>query len=107
MARAEADFPRLAKLYNVKLGPRKHVAAGYRDIRHNPSIEAMSRAKVLPNNIPVLTKKLVLSTDDHSEICPDLEGMVRLKDGTLLLVNDNDFGVEGVKTEFWKVTVNL
>ena len=33
----------------------------------------------------------------------DLEGMAILSPTELLLVNDNDFGVEGAETEFWKV----
>ena len=95
------------KLYSVKLGSRKRVAVRYRDLAHNPSIEVMSRKNSLAKGIPVLTKQLVLSTDDHPEISPDLEGVARLDDNTLLLVNDNDFGVEGVKTEFWRVKFNL
>ena len=95
------------KFYSVNVGPRKRVAARYRDMAHNPSIEAMSREKSLAKSIPVLSKKLAFSTDDHPEISPDLEGVVRLNGNSLLLVNDNDFGVEGVKTEFWKVTLAL
>ena len=95
------------KLYSVKISPRKRVAARYRDVAHDPSIETMSRTKGLSKSIPVLTKKLVLSTDEHTEISADLEGVLVLGDSMLLLVNDNDFGVEGVRTEFWKVTLDL
>jgi hypothetical protein len=35
---------------------------------------------------------------------PDLEGMALLSDRELLLVNDNDFGIEGVATAFFRVT---
>jgi hypothetical protein len=33
-----------------------------------------------------------------------LEGMVLLAANQLLLVNDNDFGVEGAETAFWRIT---
>jgi hypothetical protein len=52
----------------------------------------------------VLAKDLLLSTDDFPEVAADLEGMVILSPTELLLVNDNDFGVEGAKTSFWRVT---
>ena len=51
----------------------------------------------------MLEKELVLSTDDHPEVSADLEGMTVLPDGTLVLVNDNDFGCEGAETAFWRV----
>jgi hypothetical protein len=52
---------------------------------------------------PLLVKSLLLDTDEHPEIGVDLEGMALLSPRTVLLVNDNDFGVAGVKTQFWQV----
>ena len=54
--------------------------------------------------IPTLAKSLVLSTDDATEIVADLEGMAVLSERELILVNDNDFGTEGVETQFFRVT---
>ncbi|MCE3290755.1 MAG: esterase-like activity of phytase family protein, partial [Caulobacter sp.] len=42
-----------------------------------------------------IAKSLLLSTDDHPQVCADLEGVALLSDRELLLVNDNDFGIEG------------
>jgi hypothetical protein len=53
--------------------------------------------------LPVLAKTLIFSTDDFPEISADLEGMVQISPRQLLLVNDNDFGIEGVATRFWRV----
>jgi hypothetical protein len=55
-------------------------------------------------DVPVLGKTLLFSTDDSPLVPRDLEGLALLDDRTLLLVNDNDFGVEGVETQFWTVT---
>jgi hypothetical protein len=49
-----------------------------------------------------VAKTLLLSTDDHPEICADLEGVARLSDHELLLVNDSDFGIEGAATRFYR-----
>jgi len=54
---------------------------------------------------PDLDKRLIFSTDDFPEIGPDLEGMILLSPHELLLVSDNDFGVEGAETAFWKVNL--
>lgn len=50
-----------------------------------------------------LAKTLIFTSDDAPEIAPDLEGMIALSDRDLLLVNDNDFGIEGVETRFFRV----
>ena len=49
-------------------------------------------------------KHLLLSSDDHPEMGPDMEGMVILSPDTLVMATDNDFGIEGAKTEFWRIT---
>jgi hypothetical protein len=41
--------------------------------------------------------------DDFPEVAADLEGMVLLSASELLLVNDNDFGIEGAETSFWRI----
>jgi hypothetical protein len=51
----------------------------------------------------VLNKVLVFDSDHHPEVSADLEGMTLLDERTLLLVNDNDFGIEGAETAFWRV----
>ena len=51
----------------------------------------------------LLEKTLIFTSDDAPEIVPDLEGMIALSDRELLLVNDNDFGIEGVETRFFRV----
>jgi hypothetical protein len=70
-------------------------------------LERISRTSKLYRvtlDAPVLTKTLVLSTDDWPQIDPDLEGMALLSDRHLLLSTDNDFGVEGRETAFYRVT---
>ena len=51
----------------------------------------------------MLAKRLLFSSDEAPEVGADLEGMAILSPTELLLVNDNDFGVEGAETGFWRV----
>ena len=53
-----------------------------------------------------ITKTLLFTSDDHPEMGPDMEGMALLAPDTLVLVTDNDFGVEGATTEFWRITLD-
>jgi hypothetical protein len=49
-------------------------------------------------------KRLLVSTDEFPEIGPDIEGMTLLSSTELLLASDNDFGVDGAETGFWRVS---
>lgn len=51
-----------------------------------------------------LAKQLVFSSDEHPDVAPDLEGLAMLSPSELLLVTDNDFGVGGAATHFYKLT---
>jgi hypothetical protein len=51
----------------------------------------------------VLSKTLLFSSDDHPEVSADMEGMTYLSDRSLLIVSDNDFGVEDKQTRFFRL----
>jgi len=85
----------------VELDPQSILQPEHLDIRTRPTLEEMSAAHDMM--LPVLAKHLLFSSDDIPEMSADLEGMAFLSSTDLLLVNDNDFGVEGAKTSFWRI----
>jgi hypothetical protein len=87
---------RSTKVYRVALDG----GARAPDLSIAPTLEERSAAD---EPLPALAKTLVLDTDDAPEIGSDLEGMAVLGVRELLLANDNDFGVEGARTGFWRV----
>jgi len=89
------------KLYLVELGDGFAIPTQHAEEATRPTVEQLSAAGEL--DLPVLEKRLLLNTDDHPEIGADLEGMALIDPSTLLLVNDNDFGIEDVETAFWRV----
>jgi Esterase-like activity of phytase len=91
------------KIYRVKMTFDKVAPAALLNPSTRPTLEQMSRKDVGRARIPTLDKTLILSTDDHQEISPDLEGMLLLSPSWLLLSNDSDFGIEGAETVFWRV----
>ncbi|MGZ8998343.1 MAG: esterase-like activity of phytase family protein, partial [Allosphingosinicella sp.] len=92
------------KFYDVQLLPRFIVPSKNSDPETRPTLEQMDDEALESAGITALAKTLVLDTDQAPEICGDLEGAILLTPREMLLVNDNDFGVEGVETEFWLVT---
>lgn len=93
-----------AKFYRIDLLPEHEVPAAYLDRGRRPTLEQLDEAGLAAAGIWPLTKTLILDTDDAPEICGDLEGAVLVSPRALILVNDNDFGVDGVETQFWRVT---
>lgn len=91
------------KLYAVALDTETALAAAHLDPAVRPTIEELSAAGRIDGDLPVLAKTCLLDTDDHPEVGADLEGMALLTPSELLLVSDNDFGVEGAQTGFWRV----
>jgi hypothetical protein len=91
------------KLYLVRLDPDCALPRDHLLPETRPTLEELSARDELADHLPVLGKTLLIDTDDHPEIGRDLEGMALLAADTLLLVSDNDFGVEGAETGFWRV----
>ena len=94
------------KLYAVWLDPSRAAGREHLDTATTPTIEVLSALGELEPQSPVLAKSLVLNTDDFPQVDADLEGLILLSARSLLLVNDNDFGVEGVQTRFWRVDLS-
>ncbi len=85
-------------IYRVSPDDTASTAAQFLDPDHRPTLEQRGQAGCAP----VMAKQLVLSSDDHEQVCGDLEGMLALGDGNLILANDSDYGIEGAETQFWK-----
>jgi hypothetical protein len=90
-----------AKIYRVARSKALALPVEHLEIDTRPTIEELSAGD--PLDLPVLAKTLLFTTDDHPEIAADLEGMAILSPHELLLVTDNDFGVEGAETSFWRL----
>jgi hypothetical protein len=88
------------KVYRVTPSGQLELPAAHFDDSTRPTVEQLSAGEI---GLPVLAKQLLFSSDDAPEVGADLEGMAILSPTELLLVNDNDFGVEGAETGFWRV----
>ena len=88
-----------AKIYRVDLNAAGTEATEI-DIRPAPE-EGPTGSN---SSFPMLTKTLIFTTDDARKVAPDLEGMVMLSDHELILATDNDFGIEGAETCFYRLT---
>ena len=88
------------KLYRVTLDESLALSPEYLDAATRPTIEELSGSGA---PLPALAKDLLFTSDDFPEVARDLEGVAILSATELILVSDNDFGVEGEETSFWRL----
>jgi hypothetical protein len=85
------------KLYEVELDKATNIiGTQWDDAATSPSLEAstVADAKITP-----LPKTLRFDTADFKDIVGKTEGMALLGDGSLLLINDDDYGIAGGRTQ--------
>jgi hypothetical protein len=85
------------KLYEVELDGATDIAGSrWDDAATSPSLEQtdIGTVKIAP------VKKIIrFDTADHGAILGKTEGMALLGDGALVLINDDDFGITGQRTQ--------
>lgn len=91
------------KLYRIDLAGAEAAAPEHLDPATRPTVEELS-GRDEPFPLPVLAKTLLFTSDDAPELPQDMEGMAVLSERELILVNDNDFGVAGAETSFWRLS---
>jgi hypothetical protein len=85
------------KLYEVELTGATDIAASrWDDAATRPTLEQsdLTTAGIVP-----VKKTLRFDTADHPEVVGKTEGMTLLGDGALALINDDDFGISGGRTQ--------
>ena len=84
------------KLYEIELParPTSRALLGRRGDAADPGAERSAAAEIVP-----LKKTLRFDTADHPDVVGKTEGMTLLGDGALALINDDDFGISGGRTQ--------
>ena len=80
---------------NLPARPTSRAPAGTTRRRGRRWSRAISQR---PEIVP-LKKTLRFDTADHPEVVGKTEGMALLGDGALALINDDDFGISGGRTQ--------
>ena len=94
------------KLYAIDLGGATNIlGTAWDDTATAPSLEQVMAADLSGKGVTPVTKKLWLDSSNHPELPEKVEGVAILQDGALVLINDDDFGIEGAKTRIVRLTL--
>lgn len=62
------------------------------------TLPSLEQTRLAEAGITPVGKRLVLDSSRHPELPPKIEGMAFFADGSLMLINDDDFGIDGRRT---------
>ncbi len=93
---------RTTKIYRVDLSAPP-VDPAWRAPGTSPALEELSTRARTTAGVPRLDKQLVFTTDRARKVAEGLEGMAVLSDHELVVSTDNDFGVDGAQTRFYRL----
>jgi Esterase-like activity of phytase len=96
---------RSTRIFAVSLHEDSLVPRLFDNPDYGPGLEWLAADKLAPRGIKPLEKQLIFDTDSISGLPAKIEGMAYLAPQDLLLINDNDFGMEGVRTQLFRVTL--
>jgi hypothetical protein len=86
------------KLYQIDLADATNIhGSPWDEVRTDPTLE--QQANLADANIAPVKKILRFDTADFPKIAGKTEGIALLADGTLALINDDDFGIGGASTQ--------
>lgn len=85
-----------AKLYAINLATGTDILGSpWDDVETSPSLEQVNLAAA---GLRSVTKTLWLDSGTRDDIPSKIEGVAIIAPDTLVLINDNDFGIEGART---------
>lgn len=94
----------VARVYLVDLNQASELPQSFEDEAVRPSLEQMPPQALADQRVTPLAKRLLFRTDGQSYMGARLSGLAVLNPRELVLVSNNDFGIEGGRTQMFRLT---
>jgi hypothetical protein len=94
------------KLHAIDLSAATNIlGADWDKAETSPSLEQIAAADLVAKGITPVSKKLWLDSSTYPELPEKVEGVAIVGGKQLILINDDDFGIEGAKTRIVRLTM--
>jgi len=94
------------KLHAIDLGAATNILGTDWDrAETSPSLEQIAAADLAATGITPVSKRLWLDSSTYPELPEKVEGVAIVDGKELVLINDDDFGIEGAKTRIVRLTM--
>lgn len=94
-----------SRLYSVRLTAENRIPALFDNPDYGPGLEWMDTDQLERRGIVPMNKALVLDSEQVPGLPAKIEGVAVMSPKELVIINDNDFGVDGVRTQMFRVTL--
>lgn len=96
---------RHARFYAVQLSDENRVPRLFDNPEYGPGLEWMDAPQLGLRGVLPLGKSLLLDSEMAAGLPAKIEGLAITGPNELVVINDNDFGVDGVRTQMFRVTL--
>ncbi|KAF0230656.1 MAG: hypothetical protein FD175_1416 [Beijerinckiaceae bacterium] len=94
-----------SRLFLVTMDETNRVPGEFDLPEMNPSLEVLEGEALALRGLVPLPKTLVLDTDAVPGLPAKIEGVAVMAPDELIVVNDSDFGIDGVRTQLFRITL--
>ncbi len=94
-----------SRLFIVTLDEANRIPPEFDSLEMTPSLEVLDGDTLTLRGLSPLPKTLVLDTDLVAGLPAKIEGVAVMAPDELIVINDNDFGIEGVRTQMFRITL--
>jgi hypothetical protein len=94
-----------SRFYLVMLDEANRVPAEFDLAEMAPSLEMLEGEALTLRGLVPLPKTLVLDSDTVTGLPAKIEGVAVMAPDELIVINDNDFGIDGVRTQMFRITL--
>ncbi|MGH9202153.1 MAG: esterase-like activity of phytase family protein, partial [Vicinamibacterales bacterium] len=92
------------KLHRVSFdGATNILGTPWDDTATAPSLEQLSEADLPGQGLAPVGKTLLFDSADYDGLPAKIEGVTFVDDRTMLQINDDDFGIDGARTEIFRL----
>lgn len=95
-----------ARIYAVRLDEASRVPPEFDSLEMSPSLEILEGDALQIRGISPLTKRPVLDLDTIPGLPGRIEGLAILDSSELLIINDSEFGLDGVRNQLFRITLD-
>lgn len=96
---------RHTRFYTIQLTDENRVPRLLDNPEYGPGLEWMEPLQLGIRGVLPVSKSLVLDSEMVTGLPSKIEGMAITGPNELIIINDNDFGVDGVRTQMFRVTL--
>lgn len=94
-----------ARIYAVRLDETSRVPPEFDSLEMSPSLEILEGDALQIRGLVPLTKRPILDLDTVPGLPSRIEGLAILGPNELLVINDSEFGLDGVRNQLFRITL--